>query len=252
MPQLPDLNQLIQFLQQYYASWGYAFTALGAFMENTAILGLFFPGGTMILLGAFYAKLGVLSFPAVWLLGALGTMAGASLDFWAGRLGVYKLLFRLMPGSQKLEKGMDGAHAFMEKWGLPSIFLAHFVGHVRSFVAVSAGTCSLPYRKFLLYEGIAALAWSAMYCVGGYIMADNLGLLQQIYTQFGIALAILVIIALAAHFGLQYFRRRKHGAEFAGGYASTALYARAISAVWRMMPFSRTTQAAEPGEQETK
>lgn len=205
---MPDFNQIIDFLKQYYSTYGYFFVSAGAFLENTAVVGLIFPGGTMVLLGSFYAKLGVMSLPLVWLLGSLGTFAGASLDYSVGRMGVYKLIFRIWKG-QKLESRFDAACGFMNKYGLPSIFLSHFVGHVRSFVAITAGTTRLPYRRFALYEGMAALVWNGMYCIAGYVLARNLVLVQEIYTRFGLAIIAIVIMWLIVHLSLTQWRKRR-------------------------------------------
>ncbi|MCL5256967.1 MAG: DedA family protein [Chloroflexi bacterium] len=231
---VPDFGDIVEFLKQYYSRYGYFFVSAGAFLENTAIVGLIFPGGTMVLLGSFYAKLGVMSLPLVWLLGSLGTFAGASLDYSVGRLGVYRLIFRIWKG-QKLETRFDAACGFMNKYGLPSIFLAHFVGHVRSFIAITAGTTKLPYRRFVIYEGLAALAWNGMYCLAGYLLARNLVLVQQIYTRFGLAIAGIVILWLIVHLSLTGWRKHRQTEAQASEpkYFGLDIYLNPLLSLWK-------------------
>jgi len=60
------------------------------------------------------------------------------------------------------------AQAFLSRHGGKAILLSHLVGHVRSFVALSAGTARMRYSRFLAYEMVAALLWNSLYAAIGY------------------------------------------------------------------------------------
>src|SRR5918911_2878378 len=194
---MPDLSQVIDALRAAYDSWGYPLVLLGALLENTALLGLVLPGGSLVLLGAVYAQQGVLALPLVLLLGWLGMVLGTSLDYTLGRwalrstLGHTHLMARLDPKLGEAER-------FLERHGAWAFLLAHFIGHVRSFVAITAGTSRLPYRRFLVYEGSAALAWNLVWIVAGYMIGEHLAFLERVMGSAGF---ILVLVGVAAYLG---------------------------------------------------
>src|SRR5262245_10076061 len=79
------LQQLGDQLHQLYEHYGYLLVFLGALGENTALLGFVLPGGSLALLGAFYARQGTLNLGLVILLAWLGTVIGYSADYALGR-----------------------------------------------------------------------------------------------------------------------------------------------------------------------
>ena len=80
-----NLYAWIELLGDFYDHYGYETVFLGALFENTALLGLVFPGGTLALLGAFYARQGTLSLSWVIALATLGTVLGYHVDYLLGR-----------------------------------------------------------------------------------------------------------------------------------------------------------------------
>lgn len=205
---VPDLQHLVDVLRAAYGTWGYPLVLIGALLENTALLGLVLPGGSLVLLGAVYAHQGVLALPVVLVLGWLGMVLGTSLDYALGRWGLHALLgrTRLMT---RLEPKLDEAERFLARHGAWALLLAHFIGHVRSFVAITAGTTRLPYRRFLLYEGIAALAWNILWVTAGYLVGENLGLLQRLVSGAGLAIALLLVAGYIAYRLYRLIKRRR-------------------------------------------
>jgi hypothetical protein len=49
---MPDPQQIMETFRAAYSTWGYPLVLLGALLENTALLGLVLPGGSVVLLGA--------------------------------------------------------------------------------------------------------------------------------------------------------------------------------------------------------
>jgi membrane protein DedA with SNARE-associated domain len=58
---------------------------------------------------------------------------------------------------------------------------------------------SLPYRRFLLYEGIAALAWNLVRVTAGYLVGEHLDALQRFVGGSGLALVGLVLVAYVVY-----------------------------------------------------
>lgn len=204
---MPDLSHVVDLLRAAYGTWGYPLILVGALLENTALLGLILPGGSLVLLGAVYAHQGVLSLPLVLLLGWLGMVLGTSVDYALGRWGLGSALghTRLM---RRLEPKLAEAERFLDRHGAWALLLAHFIGHIRSFVAITAGASRLPYRRFLLYEGLAALAWNLIWVGAGYLVGENLGVLQRVTGGAGLVILALVVAGYVTY----RLRARGHAA----------------------------------------
>ena len=75
-------------------------------------------------------------------------------------MGKSSLLSRLIAWSSgswlgrrlRLAVRLRHGRIFLAKHGGKAILLSHVVGHVRSFVALSAGAPRMPYRRFLAFE----------------------------------------------------------------------------------------------------
>lgn len=205
---MPDLQTMLDAVRAAYLDWGYALVLLGALLENTVLLGLVLPGGTIVLLGAVYAQQGAMSLPLVLALAWVGMVLGTSADYLLGRFGIRRVLggTRLMI---KLDPGLREAERYLERYGPWAFLLAHFIGHVRSFLAITAGTSRLPYRKFLLYEGIAALVWNGAFVGAGYLLGENTEQLQRLLSGAGLVAALMVV---ALYLGYRLVRRHRRSA----------------------------------------
>jgi membrane protein DedA with SNARE-associated domain len=197
-----DVNQWIDTLANLYDEYGYLIVFLGTFCENTALLGLLLPGGTLALLGAFYAQQGVLSIGWVIVFAWIGTVLGYHVDYLIGRLLLAHMagqwqntwLGRRLRLAARLRRG----RMFLARHGGKAILLSHIVGHVRSFVALSAGTTRMSYRRFLAFELVAALLWNTAFCALGYFAGTERDRLQLLVERSGwAALAALIVLFVA-------------------------------------------------------
>jgi membrane protein DedA with SNARE-associated domain len=186
------IHELVTRLGGLYSQFGYLIVFLGALGENTAVLGLILPGGTLALLGAFYARLGTLNIAWVIFFAWIGTVLGYHVDYLIGRY----LLARYAPAwsasrlgrRMRLAGRMRLGQRLLRKYGGRMIFFSHAIGHIRSFVAISAGATHMRYRRFLGYELVAALFWTGGYCLLGYFLGAEFETLQGVVERFGLAM----------------------------------------------------------------
>ena len=197
-----DIGEWINGLGNVYERWGYLLVLLGALGENTALLGLVLPGGTLALLGAFYARQGTLNLGWVILFAWLGTVIGYHLDYLLGR---YFLGHILAWGSRsrlgqrlRLAGRVRLARLLLFKHGGKMILISHAIGHIRSFVALSAGAARMNYKRFLAFELAAALIWNIGYALLGYFLGTQRERLELILTRGGWVVAGALILAFVA------------------------------------------------------
>jgi membrane protein DedA with SNARE-associated domain len=192
------IAELMARLGSLYDQYGYLIVFLGTLGENTALVGLILPGNTLALLGAFYARAGTLNIGWVIFAAWLGTVLGYHVDYLIGRF----LLGRYAPAWSasrlgrrfRLAARLRLGQRMLRKYGGRTIFISHVIGHLRSFVALSAGMTRMRYRRFLGYELIAALFWTGGYCLLGYLLGAQFQALQGMIEQWG----LLLIPALVA------------------------------------------------------
>jgi membrane-associated protein len=184
-----SLEDWIAALGSWYDTYGYALVFCGALAENTALLGLILPGGTLAALGAFYARVGTLNLLWVIALAWLGTVLGYHVDYLLGRYAFGRFLARWSgtPLGRRLRIAgrVRLARAFLAKHGGKAILLSHTAGHLRSFVALSAGATHMPYGRFLAFELIAALIWNSVFCLVGYLVGAELDRLLALLERVG-------------------------------------------------------------------
>ena len=210
------IHDIIYQLGQLYDQYGYLLVFLGSLGENTAALGLVLPGGTLALLGAFYARQGTLNLAWVMLFAWLGTVLGYHADYLFGRFiltrfvkpwGASRLGQRL-----RLAARIRLARMFLAKHGGKAILISHMIGHMRSFVALSAGITRMSYPRFLVFELIAALVWNVAYSLIGYFVGTQFEQVQMLFDRAGwVMLGVLVLLFLvwrvSSHFIKQRLRR---------------------------------------------
>lgn len=193
------LRQWIEALGTLYDQYGYLIVFLGTLAENTALLGLLLPGNSLALLGAFYARMGTLNLGWVIFFAWLGTVLGYHVDYLIGRYALGHAMTRWSKTTLGHRLRLAGrirlAQKMLFKHGGKSIMLSHAIGHMRSFVALSAGITHMKYLHFLLFEVIAALLWNTLYSLLGYFIAVEFDRLETLLKQTGWILFIVLALA---------------------------------------------------------
>lgn len=69
-------------------------------------------------------------------------------------------------------KHVQDAHAFFVKHGGKAVTLAQFVPIVRTFLPFVAGGAGMPYRAFLTYNAVGAIAWVGICSGAGYLFGN--------------------------------------------------------------------------------
>jgi membrane protein DedA with SNARE-associated domain len=218
---MPDFSfqEWIELFRTFYDQHGYLIVFLSALGENTAIFGLLLPGNSLVLLGAFYARLGSLNLGLVILWATLGTILGYHLDFLFGRFILVNAITRW--SSTKLGRRLRLAGRLrlaqmqIRKHGGKAILISHLAGHLRSFVAISAGMIGMPYHTFLIFEIIAATLWNTLYALLGYFIAIEVDQLSLLLQRIGGGIFVLFILLFCIwRFFSRYMKQRIWKAEY--------------------------------------
>ena len=194
---LPTAREWLDLLGQFYQHYGYLTVFLGTLGENTFFLGIFLPGNSLALLGALYARLGTLQLGWVVFFATLGTVLGYHIDYLFGRFVLVHVASHWSTGSLgrrlRLAARLRLGRRLLKKHGGKAILISHLIGHLRSFVALSAGMIGMDYWHFLGYELIAATLRNTAFCLLGYFFAGEIDRLWLLIEKAGwLVIAILV------------------------------------------------------------
>jgi len=161
---IPGID-LIDFIKLF----GVLGVALIVFAESGLLIGFFLPGDSLLFTAGFLTYAGFLPINIHILVGILfiAAVLGDSVGYIFGRRVGHKLFDR--PNSKLFKQAhLKKASDFYEKHGGKTIIIARFIPIVRTFAPVVAGAAKMEYKKFLTYNVVGGLLWSAGITYIGY------------------------------------------------------------------------------------
>jgi membrane protein DedA with SNARE-associated domain len=167
-----------------------------------------FPADVVVAFGSFLAARGKASPYSTFLVAWLGNLGGASLMYYVGRrYGSSAFMSRL---ERWAGKGAEQRlMALYGRYGLPALFISHFLPAVRAVVPPFAGAMKLPVLPVALAVGAASGVWFAFITFLAYRAGSNWEALYGTIVRSGkiVALGATALVALVVVVFL--IRRRK-------------------------------------------
>jgi membrane protein DedA with SNARE-associated domain len=170
----------------------YALTAvfLLALSEAIPVIGTVVPGSTLIV-GISALATGADVNPWLLLVAAMvGAIAGDGLSFWLGQRYHREIL--LGWPLNRYPRFIDRSEAFINRYGVASVFLARFTAVVRAFVPLVAGILRMPPRQFYAANILSALTWAPAHVFPGVLLGMAISLAGASAEQ----LTLLIIAGL--------------------------------------------------------
>jgi membrane protein DedA with SNARE-associated domain len=181
---------------QLLHSYGYLAVLILPMLEST---GVPVPGETMLLTAAVYAATtGRLNITLVIAAAATGAIIGDNFGYLVGRRGGRALLRRYGRFFPRRERQLRRAERFFARHGNRAVFMARFVAILRTIGAFLAGLSRMRYRSFLAYNAAGGIAWATLYGLIAYALGRQFERYHLLITSFGLALAVIGGVALAA------------------------------------------------------
>jgi membrane-associated protein len=175
------------------SGWAYAILFVLALLD--AILPIV-PSETSVITAGVVAAQGGLSLPLVILFAAAGAFAGDNIAYWIGHRFGARATDRFFSSEKAQRRGGE------------LIVIARFIPAGRTVVTISAGTLQYPYRKFVLFDVIAAAIWATYAGLLGYFggHAFERQPWKGLLLAFAIAFAVTGTVEL-----VRWFLKRRRG-----------------------------------------
>lgn len=160
-----------------------------------------FPSEVIVPPAAYNAAQGELNIFLVVIVGILGSLAGAIINYVLalslGRALVYRLADHriskvLLINSSKVET----AENFFLRWGRLSTFVGRLVPAVRQLISLPAGFSKMNFKQFCLYTTLGAGIWVSVLAALGYFFGANKELLHQFTREISVLFLIVGMLVV--------------------------------------------------------
>jgi membrane protein DedA with SNARE-associated domain len=166
------------------------------------LVGTFFEGETILIIGGLTAHLGYLRLPIVMLVAFIGSFSGDQFYFFAGRLKGADLLVK----HPKWQKKVYKVHQLIERYHDFIMLGFRFVYGMRIMTPfVLAMNKKIRTGRFVILNAIGAAIWSVIIAGGGYLFGNALEIVIRDIKHY--QLGVIFIISIA---GLVFWIIRKY------------------------------------------
>ena len=196
------IHEIAQYLVDTIGSMGYLGIFLLMFLESTFFP---FPSEIIMIPAGYLAYQGEMNLYIVVLVGILGSVAGALLNYYLAMYLGRKIILKYGKYFFIKEETLDKLDTFFAKHGEISTFTGRLIPGIRQLISLPAGLARMKLFKFSLYTSIGAAIWIVILVFVGYFVGSNQALITE-YMKSVTLIALVSVVFIIIFYVLRYRR----------------------------------------------
>jgi membrane protein DedA with SNARE-associated domain/rhodanese-related sulfurtransferase len=201
------MNETVQFLARH----GY-WLLVAAIVGRQACLPI--PANLFLIAAGALARSGSLSLAIAFGLSVMTFLVADLAWFEAGRMAGYRILHFVCGLSRDPESCAHRATNVFGRHGVRTLLVSKFVFGLDAVAAPLAGAGETTRWRFLLFDCLGAMLWSAAYVALGYIFSNQLERVAAQIERIGAFVALALAAAFGFHMARKYARWQAFVREF--------------------------------------
>ncbi len=202
------LQDLINLVREI-GHWAYLIIFLGVALESAALLGLFIPGESLMMLGGFLAERGTLSLVYLIPLACLGAVLGDSISYELGRRFGMEWLLRYGRWAGLRRHHLERMDHLFERHGGRAVLLGRFITFLRTLAPFAAGASGMRYSEFIRYNATGGIVWASGFVTVGYLLGASWRAVEGWFGRASAILEVVLLILLVLALGLHWVTRHE-------------------------------------------
>jgi membrane protein DedA with SNARE-associated domain len=199
------IHDIANTIVSYIGDMGYLGIFLLMFLESTFFP---FPSEVIMIPAGYLAFKGEMSLTIIILVGILGSLAGALLNYYLAMTFGRKIILKYGKYFFIKEETLAKLDIFFTKHGEISTFTGRLIPGIRQLISLPAGLAGMNIAKFSFYTAIGAGIWVIVLVVLGYAVGSNEALISE-YLKSATLIALVSVVLLMIFYIVRNKRRKK-------------------------------------------
>jgi len=199
------IHEIANTIVSYIGDMGYWGIFLLMFLESTFFP---FPSEIIMIPAGYLAYKGEMNLYIIILVGILGSVAGALLNYYLAMIFGRKFILKYGKYFFIKEETLDKLDSFFAKHGEISTFTGRLIPGIRQLISLPAGLARMHIAKFSFYTALGAGIWVIVLVAVGYLVGSNEALISE-YLKSATLIALMSVVLITIFYIIRHRRRRE-------------------------------------------
>lgn len=196
-----DLEELIKTV-------GYLGIFAMVFSESGLLIGIFFPGDSLLFTAGFLASVGFFNIYFLAIFCFVAAVFGDNIGYAFGKHYGPKI-FNKEDSFWFHRRHLEKAQKFYEKHGGKTIVLARFTPIIRTFAPIVAGAGNMEYKVFFFYNIIGGFLWGVGITFAGYFFGKLIPNVDKYLLPIVFLIILISLLPTITHLVKNYLFKKK-------------------------------------------
>ena len=199
------IHDIANTIVSYVGDMGYWGIFLLMFLESTFFP---FPSEIIMIPAGYLAYKGEMNLYIVVLMGILGSVGGALLNYYLAKSFGRAFILRYGKYFFIKEQTLDKLESFFAKHGEVSTFTGRLIPGIRQLISLPAGLARMNIAKFSFFTALGAGIWVVVLVALGYLVGSNEELISE-HLKFATLIALMSVVFIIIFYVVRHKRRKK-------------------------------------------